>query len=69
MFGTLGLMILRGKTVGLLGYGHIARETARLLKAFGCKIVAANTAGKRTRCEGYIIEGTGDVEGESTDRI
>ncbi|CAK9786769.1 hypothetical protein CC85DRAFT_262019 [Cutaneotrichosporon oleaginosum] len=63
-FGTLGLINLRGKVVGMLGYGHIARETARLLAAFGCEIVAANTAGEKSRCGGYIIEGTGDVEGD-----
>jgi phosphoglycerate dehydrogenase-like enzyme len=67
-FGTLGLINLRGKTVGMLGYGHIARETARLLQAFGCEILAANTAGKKSKCDGYIIEGTGDVEGECGDR-
>ncbi|BEJ13990.1 hypothetical protein CspHIS471_0311640 [Cutaneotrichosporon sp. HIS471] len=63
-FGSLGLINLRGKTVGMLGYGHIARETARLLHAFGCQILAANTAGKKSRCDGYIVPGTGDVEGD-----
>ncbi|GMK59211.1 hypothetical protein CspeluHIS016_0702260 [Cutaneotrichosporon spelunceum] len=62
-FGSLGLLNLRGKTVGMLGYGHIARETARLLHAFGCEIIAANTTGRKSRCDGYIIPGTGDVEG------
>jgi hypothetical protein len=31
----------------LKGYGHIARETARLLKVFNCEIIAANSSGKR----------------------
>ena len=31
---------LAGKTVGFLGYGRIARETAKRLRAFGVRIVA-----------------------------
>ncbi|KEP62759.1 UNVERIFIED_CONTAM: erythronate-4-phosphate dehydrogenase domain-containing protein [Hammondia hammondi] len=31
---------LRGKTVGFLGFGDIARETAKLLQAFGMRCVA-----------------------------
>ena len=54
-----------GRTVGLLGYGALGRETARLLKAHGMRVVAANTSGKRTQDEGYIIPGTGDKEGAS----
>jgi len=31
---------LRGKTVGIIGLGHIGREVARLSKAFGMKVIA-----------------------------
>lgn len=31
-----------GKTLGLVGLGHIAQDLARLAKAFGMKIIAAN---------------------------
>jgi phosphoglycerate dehydrogenase-like enzyme len=31
---------LRGKTVGIVGLGHIGREVARLSKAFGMKVIA-----------------------------
>ncbi|WVQ71352.1 hypothetical protein IAR50_000880 [Cryptococcus sp. DSM 104548] len=54
---------LYGKTAGLLGYGHIARETARLLKAFNVKVIAANSNGEKRDDEGYIIPGTGDSDG------
>ncbi|KAN0060513.1 hypothetical protein ACQY0O_007848 [Thecaphora frezii] len=54
---------LRGKTVGLLGYGALGRETARLFAAMGARIVAANTHGTRTRDDaGYVMAGTGDVD-------
>ncbi|KAK8870043.1 hypothetical protein IAR55_000613 [Kwoniella newhampshirensis] len=54
---------LYGKTAGLLGYGHIARETARLLRAFNVNIIAANSSGERSDDDGYIIPGTGDKDG------
>lgn len=31
---------LRGKTVGILGYGNIGRRTGELFAAFGCKVLA-----------------------------
>ncbi|WVQ70447.1 uncharacterized protein L199_008674 [Kwoniella botswanensis] len=61
-FGNSG-RTLYGKTAGLLGYGHIARETARLLKAFNVNVIAANSTGEKRKDEGFIIPGTGDEEG------
>ncbi|EKM51281.1 uncharacterized protein PHACADRAFT_177935 [Phanerochaete carnosa HHB-10118-sp] len=62
--GSMGFIReLRGKTVGILGYGHIGREAARLAAAFGATIIAANTSGKRTPQDGYIVPGTGDPTG------
>ncbi|RSH90408.1 hypothetical protein EHS25_001013 [Saitozyma podzolica] len=58
-----GFQSIRGKTAGFLGYGNIARETARLLQAFGANIIAANSDVKKRGSSGYIIEGTGDPEG------
>jgi D-3-phosphoglycerate dehydrogenase len=31
---------LKGKTVGILGYGHMGRAVAVRLKSFGCKVIA-----------------------------
>ncbi|PWN50496.1 hypothetical protein IE53DRAFT_92692 [Violaceomyces palustris] len=53
---------IRGKTFGFLGYGHIARETARLVLPFGARVIAANTTGRRVKDTGYVTEGTGDVD-------
>ena len=36
---------LKKSTCGILGYGGIGKETAKLLKAFGTKILAVNTSG------------------------
>ncbi|WVR07904.1 hypothetical protein IAU60_004947 [Kwoniella sp. DSM 27419] len=54
---------LYGRTAGLLGYGALGRETARLLKSHGMKVIAANTSGKATPQDGYVIPGTGDPQG------
>lgn len=53
---------LFGKTVGMLGYGHIARETARLFKAFHCRIIAANSNGERRAESGVSLLGQGRGE-------
>ncbi|RSH82882.1 hypothetical protein EHS25_005872 [Saitozyma podzolica] len=58
-----GNRCLFGKTVGMLGYGHIARETARLFKAFHCDVIAANSKGDKRSEHGYAIPGTGDHDG------
>ena len=41
-----GVFNLYGKTVGLLGTGDIATETAKRLKAFGMKTLGMNTTGE-----------------------
>ncbi|GAA5992144.1 hypothetical protein JCM10908_001786 [Rhodotorula pacifica] len=50
-------------SVGIIGYGHIGRETARLFHSCGSKIYALNRNGQPTPESGYIIHGTGDPSG------
>ncbi len=44
----------QGKTVGIVGFGGIGRATARLMKAFGMKIMAINTRGTTTESVDFI---------------
>ncbi|BGP02979.1 D-isomer specific 2-hydroxyacid dehydrogenase [Rhodotorula toruloides] len=49
--------------VGIMGYGHIGRETARLFHSCGSTIYALTRGGTPTPESGYIIKGTGDPTG------
>ncbi|KAI5450317.1 hypothetical protein NCC49_003228 [Naganishia albida] len=60
---TYGVRTIHGKTIGMLGYGHIGRETARLLQVFGVTIIAATSTGEARPDTGYILPGTGDIDG------
>lgn len=60
---------LRGSTVGLLGYGSIGREIARLLQTFHAKILATKTNLLKPEDEGYIPEGIGDPQGAFFHRL
>lgn len=37
---------LAGKTVGVVGFGHIGEEVGRLAKAFGCRVIATRRSAK-----------------------
>ncbi len=60
---------LRGRTLGILGYGSIGRELARLAKAFGMMVLATKRDARRIDHDGYVIPGTGDPDGTVLDRI
>lgn len=54
---------LRGKTLGIVGYGSIGRHAARIAKnGFGMRILALSRSGRR-RDFGYCEPGVGDPEG------
>jgi phosphoglycerate dehydrogenase-like enzyme len=60
---------LRSSTIGLVGYGSISREIARLLAPFGVKVLACKKNVMDTRDEGYTIEGLGDPNGDLFTRL
>ena len=45
---------LRGRTVGLLGFGRIGQETARLLRPFGPRLLVHDPDGRRTCADGGV---------------
>ncbi len=63
-------MNLRNRTLGIVGYGAIGREVARLADAFGMTIYATKRDAKRPGNENtYTIQGTGDPTGDLPMRI
>lgn len=60
---------LRGSTVGLIGYGSIGRELARLLQPFGVTILAAKKNVMHPTDNGYNIPGLGDPDGDLFQRL
>jgi len=58
---------LRGKTIGIVGYGSIGREVARLAQSFGMRVLAMQR-GTDHRDHGFVFPGVGDPEGTIPDR-
>jgi len=55
---------LRGKTLGVIGYGSIGRETARLADAMGMRVLALKRNPKDRLDQGWCPAGLGDPEGK-----
>lgn len=53
---------LRGLTLGIIGYGAIARELARQVTGLGVRVLAVNRSGQRQPDRGFREPGTGDPE-------
>lgn len=61
---------LRDKTVGIVGYGSIGRQVARLLQPFGARVLACKRDAMRPADTGYIpAEGMGDPGGDLVTRL
>ncbi len=60
---------LRGSTVGLIGYGSVAREIARLCRPFGATILATKRDLMHLDDDGYSAPGLGDPHAELVDRL
>ena len=60
---------IRGRTVGIWGYGGIGRETARLAKTLGLTVHVLVRRGIGSRDGAYRVPGTGDPDGKLPDRV
>ncbi len=54
---------LRGMTLGLVGYGAIGREVARLGQAMGMRVLATKRVTSDPQYHGWRLKGTGDPNG------
>ena len=60
---------LRGSIVGIVGYGSIGRQIARLLQVFGATVLATKRDVLHPEDTGYILEGLGDPGGDLVNRL
>lgn len=60
---------LAGRTLGIIGYGSLGREIARLARAFNITILVTKRDARSTEDRGYTIPGFGDPAGDIPTRI
>ena len=60
---------LNQSTVGIVGYGSIGRQVAKLLQAFGATVLATKYDAKNPTDSGYIPENIGDPGGDYLQRL
>jgi phosphoglycerate dehydrogenase-like enzyme len=59
---------LYGQTLGIIGYGSIGRQVARVACAFGMRVLALHRDTDH-RDMGYVVAGTGDPDGRLPERF
>jgi phosphoglycerate dehydrogenase-like enzyme len=60
---------LRSSTVGIIGYGSIGRQIARLLQTFGATVLATKRNVLHPEDSGFTLEGLGDPNGDLVNRL
>ena len=60
---------LNQSTIGIVGYGSIGRQVAKLLSAFGATVLATKRNATRPADDGYMLEGVGDPGGDYLQRL
>jgi phosphoglycerate dehydrogenase-like enzyme len=60
---------IRGRTVGLWGYGGIGRETARVAQHLGLRVHVLTRRGVEPRRDVFTVPGTGDPDGVIPERV
>jgi phosphoglycerate dehydrogenase-like enzyme len=60
---------IRGKTLGIVGYGAIGRQVARLASGCGMHILATKRRGQPAPFDGWSPVGTGDPDGSIPERF
>jgi phosphoglycerate dehydrogenase-like enzyme len=60
---------LRGSTIGIVGYGSVGRQVARLASSFGASVLAVKREVMHLEDNGYFFEDTGDPHGDIFSRL
>jgi phosphoglycerate dehydrogenase-like enzyme len=60
---------LRQSSIGIVGYGSIGRQIARLLAPFGAQVLATKRDAMHPEDNGYIPDGQGDPQGDFVRRL
>jgi len=66
-WNTFSRPLIRGETMGILGYGSIGREVARIAKALGMTVLAYKRTPTRRDDRGFFLPATGDPDGSIPD--